>query len=90
MCSSVVGSSGLYSPGFISQSVSTMYQTQSPNMFQLGLYINIHVQGYIQSYCVHYNLTHEHNGMHSRGRRWLLCGECMDKSHSVELLLVIH
>ena len=23
--------------------------------------LNVHVEGYIQSYCVHYNLTHQHN-----------------------------
>ena len=29
--------------------------------------LNVHVQGYVQSYCVYYNLTHKHKGTQWRG-----------------------
>ena len=88
MCSSVVGSTCLYSPGFISRSVSTKRSLHTC-MFQLGLYINVHVQGYIQSYCVHYILAHEHNGTHGEevALMWRMYGQ---GPYSVDLLFVIH
>ena len=44
--------------GLLAGLVGNRYQTQPDCMFQIGLYISVLVQGYIQSYCVHYNLAH--------------------------------
>ena len=38
--------------------------------------LNVHVEGYIQSYCVHYSLTHEH-----KGTQWGGGGSYMEDHH---------
>ena len=47
-----------------------------------GSCYNVHMQGYIQSYCVHYHLTHEHKGTQWRGH----CSYVEDHYQKVQLL----
>ena len=50
------------------EEVQAPYATQYKKHFQCHIWdtshlvLNVHVQRYIQSYCVDYNLTHEHKG----------------------------
>ena len=53
---------------------------ESPHM-EILFILNVHVEGYVQSYCVHYNLTHEH-----KGTRWGGGGSYVE-DHRLQILV---